>query len=277
MDPESRNLANFLAAALIRANGYAARREIGQILKSYAGDAKRLEAFGFKVYSQNDEDGILQEIFRRVGISKGVFCEIGVENGLECNSLFLLHKGWTGSWIEANPQQLPFINEKFRGIIGKRLNVISDVATAENINDLLARVNGEVDFLSIDIDGNDVYLFDRLSTAPKVICIEYNSKFPGDLSKQQKYDPRRSWAGTDYVGSSLKAIAEVGEKKGYRLVGTNISGVNAFFVRNDLAGDLFTQNSSSEYLYNPPRYWLTFDHFRNIGHPADFGPYVDLE
>jgi hypothetical protein len=78
------------------------------------------------------------------------------------------------------------------------------------------------------------------------------------------------------MGSSLKAVDEVAGRKGYRLVGTNISGVNAFFVRSDLAGALFCDDSSPEYLYNPARYWLAFDHFSDIGHPADFGDYVDL-
>jgi hypothetical protein len=78
------------------------------------------------------------------------------------------------------------------------------------------------------------------------------------------------------MGSSLKALTEVAEALGYRLVGTNITGGNAFFVRRDLAADLFPDDCSPENLYNPPRYWLWSDHFLNIGHRADFGPYVDL-
>ena len=78
------------------------------------------------------------------------------------------------------------------------------------------------------------------------------------------------------MGASLVAIAETARKKGYGLVGTNITGSNAFFVRDDLLGDSFCTNNSVEYLYNPPRYWLTFDGFAQIGHPPDFGPYTDL-
>ena len=75
MDDEERNLANYIAAALVRSNGYAARIEIDRIIAAVSSDPKRLEPFGFKVYSQGDEDGILEEIFKRLKIDQGVFCE----------------------------------------------------------------------------------------------------------------------------------------------------------------------------------------------------------
>lgn len=79
------------------------------------------------------------------------------------------------------------------------------------------------------------------------------------------------------MGSSLLAITEAADGIGYQLVATNITGANAFYVRKDLAGNLFSESFASTDLYNPPRYWLTSDHYNHIGHPADFGPYVDLE
>jgi hypothetical protein len=154
-----------------------------------------------------------------------------------------------------------------------------DFASAENINILLNKyeqTQGEVDFLSIDIDGNDIYLLAAMNVHPKVICIEYNAKFPPPVAKKPVYDPKNKWKGTDYMGASLVAIIETARKKGYDLVGTNITGSNAFFVREDLVGNSFCANKSAEYLYNPPRYWLTFDGFAHIGHPPDFGPYTDL-
>ena len=76
---------------------------------------------------------------------------------------------------------------------------------------------------------------------------------------------------------SLRALTDVAEKKGYVLVGTNITGANAFFVRKELAEGLFTEIGQVDRLYNPPRYWLIADHYQYVGHPADFGSYVDLE
>lgn len=279
MDDEERGLANFIASALVRSNGYAARIEIERIIAALPPDAKRLEPHGFKVYSQGDEDGIIEEIFRRLNIDKGVFCEIGVEDGLECNSLYLLHKGWTGAWIEGNKAQLEPIRETFKTVLGKQLTVSFRLVNAENVDDVIAEAVTRpeaLDFLSIDIDGNDIHVLRRLGLTPKVICIEYNARFPGSLSRAQVYDPNRNWGGTDYFGASLKAIAEVADRKNYRLVATNITGSNAFFVRKDLAGALFADDCSPEYLYNPPRYWLIFDHYQNIGHRPDFGPYADL-
>jgi hypothetical protein len=268
-----------LYALLARSIGYQARAEIAALIAEARHDPQRLEPYGFKVYSQGDEDGILEEIFRRLRIEKGTFCEIGVENGLECNSLYLVHKGWRGAWVEGNPHQHPFIQEKFASIIPSRLRPILALVTMENVNAILASVIeafGDLDLLSIDIDGNDGHLFECLACRPKVIAIEYNSKFPPAVSKRQVYDPHLSWRGTDYFGASLRSLNETATAHGYRLVGTNLVGTNAFFVRSDLAGDQFTADASPEYLYNPPRYWLAWDHYNQIGHRADFGAYEDL-
>lgn len=261
-----------------RIAGYAARQEIERILEPLRAEPKRLEPFGFKVYSQNDEDGILEEIFRRLGIKTGTFVEIGVESGLECNSLYLIHKGWRGTWIEGDRNRRIVIEQKFESILGARLKVVFSWVAAETVNPLLAAVQtpSDLDLLSIDIDGNDIYVLEALDLRPKVVCIEYNAKFPGHLDKRAHYDPQRRWVGSDYMGASLKAVELVGAAKGYRLVGTNITGSNAFLVREDLAGDLFSAPPTAEHLHNPPRYWLSVDHYGHVGHRADFGPYVDL-
>jgi len=261
-----------------RANGYAARLEIERILAPLRGDPKRLEPHGFKVYSQNDEDGIIEEIFRRLEVTQGRFLEIGVESGLECNSLYLIHKGWRGVWIEGDRGQQASIEGKFSSILRSRLRVAFTMVRPDNIARVITSVNGdaELDFLSIDIDGNDIYIMENIEIRPKVLCIEYNGKFPGNISKRPSYDPDRRWARTDYMGCSLKEITLSAKELGYRLVGTNITGVNAFFVRDDLARDLFPDEASSEALYNPARYYLWADHFSCVGHQADFGPYVDL-
>jgi len=101
------------------------------------------------------------------------------------------------------------------------------------------------------------------------------AKWPAHISRKPVYDPNYIWSGTDYMGSSLKAITEVADQKGYELVGTSITGANAFYVIKNLINDKFSKNKEITDLYNPPRYWLIYDHFWHIGHPADFGPYTD--
>ncbi len=273
---------NIISSGIQRNSGYLARIEIDKIIsETQHKDALRLEPYGFKVYSQNDEDGIIEEIFRRLGIEKGMFLEIGVENGLECNTLYLIHKGWRGYWIEGNSSQRDSIINKFESLINKkRLGVVFSLVYPENFSHIYDKLTFDEDgpdFVSIDIDGNDIHLLESMPCRPKVICIEYNAKFRPNISKRPVYNTNNFWRGGDYMGSSLLAITEAADGIGYQLVATNITGANAFYVRKDLAGNLFSESFASTDLYNPPRYWLTSDHYNHIGHPADFGPYVDLE
>jgi len=270
---------------VMRNSGYLARQEIERLKEALKDQPQRLEHFGFKVYSQNDEDGILEEIFRRLNITQGTFCEIGVENGLECNSLYLLHKGWRGIWIEGNTNQEIPIQQKFQSLIAsKQLGVAIEFVLPSSINQLIIQefqkinINAEapnaIDFLSIDIDGMDIYLLEALSLKPKVICIEHNSKFPPSINRRPIYNPNYRWHGTDYMGSSLLAIQEAAEKLGYALVSTQFCGTNAFLVRQDLINEQFTGPFTAAALYNPPRYYLFHTHYRfSYGHPADYGDY----
>lgn len=229
-----------------------------------------LESYGYKVYSQNDEDGILQEIFKRIGTETKRFVEFGVQDGLECNSHYLLLRGWTGLWLEASEMSYWWIQRNFEAVISKgQLKTDCVFITRENI-DLVLRENGfegEIDFLSIDIDGNDYHVWEAISSVtPRVVCIEYNGRFPPDYDWVMPYFREHVWNGNDYCGASLKALENLGRKKGYQLVGTNLTGVNAFFVRADLARGKFPEPATAENLYNAPRYaW------RHItGHPNEF-------
>lgn len=265
---------------LQRNNAYLARREIDDIKSHwFQEDSKRLEPYGNKVFSQADEDGIIEEIFFRLGIYNGTFVEIGVENGLECNSHYLLHKNWVGYWFEGGEGYAHSIGENFKEYLEKeKLRVTFGRLTKENINDVFSKANvpSKVDFLSIDVDGMDIHLFSALEIGAKVVCIEYNAKWPSNIIRIPSYNPNYVWDGSDYMGSSLKAICEVANKKGYELVGTNICGSNAFFVKKELIDDNFVDSRTPEYLYNPPRYWLIYDHYWHIGHPTrKVGKYQD--
>lgn len=232
-------------------------------------DETFLECHGYKVYSQNDEDGIIQEIFRRIGTANKTFVEIGVQDGIECNTHYLLFLGWKGTWIETSEACVDAIKRKFNYVLNNgTLKVINAFVTRENINDLLteAAIPHEVDLLSIDIDGNDLYIFEAVNSfKPRVVVIEYNGKFPPECSWCMPYCKDYMWNSTDRHGASLKALEELAETKGYVLVGTNINGVNAFFVRDDLANGLFPKPNTAENLYNPLRLGFTF----KAGHPGD--------
>jgi hypothetical protein len=218
-------------------------------------DTIYLDRFGFKVYSQNDEDGIITEIFNRIDTTNKIFIEFGVQNGLESNSHYLLHKGWTGLWLEGSKQCVRELSQLFEGPIKRNsLKVINAFITVDNINRLIGeegKTIGEIDLLIIDIDGNDYHVWEAISCInPRVVVIEYNAKFPPPHEWIMPYNPKHIWDGSDLQGASLSAMEKLGNKLGYQLVGTNMNGVNAFFVRKDLTKDLFPKPATAENLYH---------------------------
>ena len=225
-------------------------------------DSKRLLRYGFKVYSQHDEDGIIQEILRRVGVSTRSFIEFGVETGVECNTAKLLIEGWRGLWIEANAQACARIGALFDAYLkDRRLTLRHSLVTAENINGLIEKAGfkGDIDLLSIDIDFNDYWVWKAIEiVTPRVVVIEYNAGLRPPLSVTVPYQPNRGADGTNFFGASLEALVRLGLSKGYRIVGCNISGSNAFFVREDLCADHFIAPATAEEHYEPPRHFFSF-------------------
>ena len=209
-------------------------------------DKKCLEYYGFKVYSQNDEDGIIEEIFNRIGTTNKTFIEFGVENGLECNSHYLLFKNWHGLWIDGGETHVRAIREKFAPVLANgQLKVLQAFITRENINELFIEggIEGEIDLLSIDVDGNDYYIWQAINVVkPRVVIIEYNAKFPPNCDWKMAYNKNHHWDGSDWQGASLKSLELLGRELGYQLVATNFTGVNAFFVRKESAGGAYLLN-----------------------------------
>ncbi len=238
-------------------------------------DERRLLKYGYRVYSQGDEDGILHEIFRRIGEGGRKFLEIGVGTGVENNTLFLLIQGWHGVWIEGSQRHVAAAKKNLEvAITAGLLRVEQHFVTAPNIDEKVRNVApGDVDLLSIDLDGNDYYVFDAIrSIRPRVIAAEYNAKFPADVAWVMEYNESHQWDSSDYFGASLKALDLLLAERGYALVGCNLLGTNAFFVRKDLASDPpFCSPFTAENHYEPPRYFL-LPAFQS-GFPARFGPY----
>jgi hypothetical protein len=247
-----------------------------EIAKPRNADPKRLLRYGFKVYSQNDEDGILQEIFKRVGTANKTFIEFGVESGSECNTAKLLLEGWRGLWIEAAPQHANTIRRSLGTFTSdKRLTLVESMVTAENVNNLFSQAGftGEIDLLSIDIDFNDYWIWKAIEAVkPRVVAIEYNSIFRPPMSLVVPYEPTQKWDGSNYGGASLEALVRLGRTKGYRIVGCSFAGVNAFFVRDDLCADHFVEPATAEEHYEPTRFF----HAAQGGHPPRLGPYVTV-
>jgi len=134
-------------------------------------------------------------------------------------------------------------------------DVKKEFITAENIESLFAKyqVPREFDLLSIDIDGNDFWVWQKIGYRPRVVVIEYNAHFAPDLRRSIPYDPAFQWRGTDYFGASLLAMKELGQSKGYTLVHCERTGANAFFVATDTLPQGFRPRPIEE-IYRPPNY-----------------------
>ena len=223
-------------------------------------DDKCLIKYGQKIYSQNEEDGIIQEIFNRIGTTNKTFVEFGIGDGLENNTLALLLSDWKGLWIEGSSRAVNNIKDNFKSVINnERLKVVEAFITKDNINDIISSniSDKEIDLLSVDIDGNDIHIFNEISVVnSRVVVIEYNAKFPPPIMFGVDYNPIHAWQGDDYVGSSLKYIEKNLNAKGYKLVGCDLSGSNAFFIREDLVGDKFLAPYTAEKHYQPAKYYL---------------------
>jgi hypothetical protein len=248
-----------------------------QMEKPRYADPRSLLRHGFKVYSQADEDGIVQEIFKRIGMTNRTFVEFGVESGIECSTVKLLIEGWNGLWIEMAADHVQAIKRVFADFIAEnRLRLRQSKVTTENINGLIADAGlaGEIDLLSVDVDGNDYWVWQAISQVrPRVVVVEYNATLRPPMSLVVPYDPDWAWDATNYYGASLEALTRLGRKKGYRLVGCSFSGVNAFFVRDDLCADKFLEPATAEMHYEPPRYYFQ----PSAGHRPGPGRYVSIE
>lgn len=233
-------------------------------------DPKRLNRHEHQVFSQNGEDGVLLEIFRRIGTTDKRFIEIGVGDGLENNTTFLLSQGWKGFWLDGDAKAMARIRDLFWQPLSRGDLVVREtLVTAENITGTLAELNAptEFDLLSLDIDRNTYFLWKALKhLRPRVLVIEYNSTYPPQVEWTVDYRADFMYNCTSYMGASLKAYEKLGAELGYALVGCELSGINAFFVRKDLCVDKFAEPFTAENHFEPARYFL----LRRDGHPRCF-------
>jgi len=246
----------------------AAERILADIRKDQRySDPRCLAHYEHTVFSQAGEDGILREVIRRVGTQSKVFVEFGVGNGSQNNTKFLLTTDWSGLWIESDARRVKVISLVFcDAIAAGQLTVLHESATPETIMALLPRANIPRDFdvLSIDIDGDDYHVWAAIEGyRPRIVVIEYNAIFFPDLEWVRPHSARWQCGRTRDFGASLKALERLGKLKGYSLIGCNLAGVNAFFVREDLISDAFCGPFTAETHYEPPRYYLTA---RRAGH-----------
>jgi hypothetical protein len=207
----------------------------------------------FRIASQNEEDGITCALLQELGAPIGRFVEIGAgRNG--GNSGFLASElNFEGLMVDQNAKALERLE------FGNGVHITDTWVTAENINELITEhgLAGEIDLFSLDIDGNDYWVWKAMTACnPRIVILEYNSLFGADRSVTIPYDPKFAVTldaphrHAYYYGASIQALTKLGKEKGYRLVALEPRGVNVFFLREDLAPHIPACDPAAVYLQN---------------------------
>ncbi len=221
---------------------------------------RKLSDIGFKVFSQWDEDGIIQFLIAKVPIENNIFIEFGIEDYRESNTRFLLmNNNWRGLIMDSDPANIKKIQSS--EIYWRHdLSAVQAFVTRQNINRLIQTqgMNGDIGILSIDIDGNDYWIWEAIDiVSPRIVICEYNSIFGSKEAVTIPYDENfnrlEAHFSCLYFGASLRALCILAERKGYIFVGSSIDGSNAFFARHDVAKKLKPLNYKDGYVLSKAR------------------------
>ena len=219
-----------------------------KLLYHSGGNVPKLSEVGFRCYSQHEEDGILLFIFSLIGTTNKRCVEICAGDGIECNTAnLILNHRWIGilsDGNEANTRKAKHFYSSHPDSQYWPPTIVHHWITKHNINSLLSAngFTGDIDLLSLDVDGVDYWLWKELSiVSPRVVVLEFNHLWGPERSVTVPYSDEFvgnfTSYGSDYAGASLSAFIRLGRVKGYRFIGTNAIATNAFFVRQDIACD----------------------------------------
>jgi|TARA_B100000780_G_C21084713_1_gene436956 hypothetical protein len=208
--------------------------------KKFSKNLSAINNHEYKITSQNNEDGIIEFIFKTIPNNK-YFVEIGF-GFHESNSLNLIKKNWDGRLVDFDIDETQALKTNLSFFFPKsKIDIINAKVVKDNINELVQPKNTirKIDFFSLDIDGNDYWVLNALDlTNIKVICCEYNHWLGPEKKLSLKYDPNFIFTDNGIWGASLLALTELLKERGFSLVALDSSGTNAFFVNKKYI-DLF--------------------------------------
>lgn len=216
---------------------------------------KNIQENEFQVFSQWGEDGIIQSLVNSIEVKNKVFVEFGVQNYTESNTRFLLiNNNWSGLVIDSSSDNVHHIKQD--QIYWKHnLKVECAFIDKDNINKLLTDngVIGDIGLLSVDIDGNDYWVWEAIDCiSPRIVICEYNSLFgyhrKVTIPYEKLFERGKFHFSNLYYGASVAALSQLAERKGYVLIGSNSAGNNLFFLREDLVGDYSLCSPETAYI-----------------------------
>ena len=210
----------------------------------------------FRCYSQTGEDGIIHYVFAVLGAGPKRAVEVCAGNGLECNAANLIvNHGWDALLFDGDTNNIAAGKEFYRVCRDtwcRPPTLVEAWITAENVDALIVGNGyaGEIGLLSVDVDGMDYWIWRAIrSVSPRLVVVEFSCCWGPELSVSVPYDPnfRMDFSKTPYyTGASLTAFCKLAQEKGYRLIGVNRLGFNAFFLRNDLGCTVFPALSPAD-------------------------------
>ena len=217
----------------------------------------------FRVHSQTGEDGILLYIFTLINTTNRTFVEICAGSGEQCNTANLaFNHGWLGLMLDGDQEKIARGRKIYRSHPDTRYwgpALVDAWITRDNVNDLIrtAGIEGEIDLLSLDLDGNDYWILEAIDVIqPRVIIAEYAHVWGPETAITQRYQEDFFWdeskrTGLPSCGASLPALNKLAKRKGYRLVGCNRLCFNALFIRNGIGEDIFPEIEVSKCFSHP--------------------------
>lgn len=198
-----------------------------------------LSEASFNIFTYHGEDGIIAYLLQKMSNVPKTFVDIGAGDCIKSNCAALAeHFGWSGVFIDKDEKQLGIGKSFYKNRLkqGAKINFVNAAATGKNVNDIISGsgMKEQIGLLSIDIDGNDYWIWKAIEVVkPRIVVIEAKVEF-GYHDAIVPYGPHNHHAVHQmYNGASVEALKKLGETKGYKLVGANKQGYNLFFVRDD--------------------------------------------
>jgi len=210
------------------------------------------KSFEKNIRSQFGEDGVIEEVFRRIGVQKGLCVEFGAWDGIHLSNAWNLwsNLGWDAILIEGDKSKFTTLVANTKDYANVRaINVFVDISGNNSLDAIFPGLSlkSDIDLLSIDIDGNDYYIFENLKNhRPRLIIVEYNPTIPPGIDLVQTPGA--------YFGCSAQALHNLGKSKDYRLI--HMTDTNMFFVRAEDFNKLGIDEPSLESLF--PKKYLTY-------------------
>lgn len=235
------------------------------------------DALDKSIYAQGAEEAMLERIFERIEPVTRTCVDVGASDGLRNSNtaLLLRERGWSGVLVEGSDYRFGRLREHWGHATNVRL--VHAQVQPEDVEAIFAAagVPQAPDLLSIDVDGNDYWIWRAIERyRPRVVVIEYNPYYEPPRRWVMKHDPAHAWDGSTYYGASLESLYWLGKAKGYELLCCDRQGNNAFFVEAPYFARFGVDDNRPQVLYRPAMYKVRFVGSNTFvtGHPYRYGP-----